>query len=48
MSLTQWWLKGHAQQLKGEIFDARRISATRISAPKSLTVVVNTNFFLQS
>ncbi len=32
----------------GQIFDAWRISVTRVSAPKSLKVVLNTNIFFSS
>ncbi len=43
----QTW--GHTHNISGQIFDARRISATRISAPKKLAVVVNTkkNYSIQ-
>ncbi len=35
----------HLKKIEGQICDACRISATPVSAPKRLKVVVNTNIF---
>ncbi len=46
--MCSWDTTSIKDLMLGEICDTGRISATRILAPKSLRVVVNTNFFFSS